>query len=157
MRSHRSLRTNAIVISEVFEITHTMPVGYFESSAHVRLLELVRLTKRYSICEVEAGHLEVTDDRCLLDHLLQFSELRPTTNDLLEIDFEETLEQLSPGPTLSRADHTMLAFLTMQVEVLDPEAENTAYIAAYDRACVLRGTFRQVEHFLMAALDHRVQ
>ena len=109
------------------------------------------------ICEVEVGQFEVIDDRYLLDHLLRFPELRPTTNDLVEIDFDDLLEQLSSRPTLSTADRGMLAWLTMTVEILDPKVANAAHIAAYDGACVLRGTSRQVEYFLRAALNHRVQ
>ena len=35
------------------------------------LLELVRRTKRYSICEVEPGQFEVSDECYLLDRLLR--------------------------------------------------------------------------------------
>jgi hypothetical protein len=51
----------------------------------------------------------------------------------------------------------MLCWLESTVEMLDPNEENAAYTTAYDRACVLRGTFSQVEYFLLAALNHRVQ
>ena len=121
------------------------------------LLELVRQTKRYSICRLEGDQFELIDDRCWLDHLLRLPDLRPMTNDSIQIEFEEALEELSPGPTLSEADRSMLAWLTTTVEVLDPKGENTAYNAAYAGACVLRGTSRQIEHFLLAALHHRVQ
>jgi hypothetical protein len=133
-----------------------MPVAddrYSESSTLDRLLELVRKTKRYSICEVEQGRFEVIDNRCLLDHLLLFPELRPTTIDLLEIGFND----FSDGPTLSEDDHRMLWWLEETVEMLDPKGENTAYTTAYDDAYVLRGTFEEVEYFMLAALNHRVQ
>jgi hypothetical protein len=128
-----------------------------ETPAFSRLLELVRQTTRYSICEVEPGQFEVIDNRYLLDHLLRFPELRPTTNDWIEIEFDEALEALSSGPTLSLDDHAMLGWLTTTVEVLDPTEKNAAYVGAYAGAVVLRGTFRQVEYFLLAALSHRVQ
>ena len=54
----------------------------------------------------------------------------------------------------------MLAWLMLKVRMLAPETENRpydAYDSAYDSACVLRGTFYQVVHFLLVALDHRVQ
>jgi hypothetical protein len=59
-----------------------MPIAderFSESPAFSRLLELVRRTKRYSLREVEPGKFEVIDDRYLLNRLLQFPELRPTT------------------------------------------------------------------------------
>jgi hypothetical protein len=116
------------------------------------LLELVRRTKRYSICEVQPGQFELIDNRYLLDHLLLFPELRPTTIDLIEIGFDD----FSDGPTLSEDDDTMRCWLELTVEMLDPKGENAAYTTAYEGACVFRGTFRQVEYFLLAALDHRV-
>jgi len=42
-----------------------MPIAdkrYAESSARSRLLELVRQTKRYSICEIKTDQFEVIDD-----------------------------------------------------------------------------------------------
>ena len=121
------------------------------------LLELVRRTKRYSICEVEPGMFEVIDDRCLLDLLLWVPELRPTTNDLVQIQFDEALEALSSGPTLTLDDEALLGWLTTTVEVLDPKGENSAFNTVYDAAVLFRGTFDQVEYFMRAALDHRVQ
>jgi len=47
-----------------------MPIAdkrYAESSARSRLLELVRQTKRYSICEIKTDQFEVIDDRYLLN------------------------------------------------------------------------------------------
>jgi hypothetical protein len=122
-----------------------------------RLLELVRLTKRYSICEREPGQFEVIDDRYLLDRLLSLPELRPTTNDLVQIIFDEALEELSSGPALSKSDMGVLAWLTTTVEILDPHAENTAVNAAYDHAVIFRGSFDQVQYFMVAVLSHRVQ
>ena len=116
-----------------------------------RLLELVRLTRRYSICEVEPGLFEVIDDRYLLDHLLQFPELHPRIDDL-DIEFDEAMDALSSGPTLNTDDRAMLGGLMTMVEVLDKNEENAAYIAAYAGAVVLRGTLREAEYFLLAAL-----
>ena len=130
---------------------------YFESRACSRLLELARQTKRYSICVLEPDQFEVFDDRYLLDQLLRFSELRPTTNDWLQIEFDEAVDELSSGPMLSEADEGMLAWLLTTVEVLDPKCENTAFKAAYQRAVIFRGTLGQVEYFLHAALDHRLE
>jgi hypothetical protein len=115
-----------------------------------RLLELVRRTRRYSICEYQPGQFEIMDDRYLLDQLLRFPELR-------WVEFDEGLKALSPGPTLNQDDEAMLSGLMVNVELNDPNVENTAYVAAYAGACAARGTFRQVEYFLLAALDHRVQ
>jgi len=123
------------------------------------LLELVRRTKRYDICERQLGEFEVIDNRYLLDRLLQFPELRPTTNDLIQIqiEFDEDLEALSSGPTLSPDDDAMLGCLMNTVEGLDPNGENTAYNAAYKGAVLFTGTVDQVEGFMVAALNHRVQ
>jgi hypothetical protein len=98
----------------------------------------------------------VFDEHCLLDRLLQLPDLRPTTNDLIA-EFDELLEELSDGPTLSEADKGMLVWLTTNIEMLDPKGENPAYCTAYAAARVLRGTSDQIEHFLLAALSHRVQ
>jgi hypothetical protein len=87
-------------------------------------------------------------------------ELRPGTDNLLESHLDELLGQLSSGPTLDPCDMLMLAWLMLKVRMLAPETENRpydAYDSAYDSACVLRGTFYQVVHFLLVALDHRVQ
>ncbi len=130
---------------------------YAESSACSRLLELVRQTKRYSICEIKVDQFEVIDDRYLLNRLLQFPELRPTTNDSIQIEFDEALEALSPGPTVTLDDTAMLDWLMTTVEVLDPKGQNTAFNVAYEGAVVVRGTFRQAEYFILAALNHRVQ
>jgi hypothetical protein len=131
----------------------TMPID-FDS-----LLALARRTKRYSICDSQPGEFEVIDDRYLLDRLLQFPELRPTTNDLIhiQIEFADYLQALSSGPTLSLGDSVMLGYLMMTVEGLDPNGENTAYNAAYKGAVFFSGTVKQVEDFLNAALNHRVQ
>jgi hypothetical protein len=125
----------------------------------IELLELVRRTKRYGICERQPGEFEVIDNRYLLDRLLQFPQLRPTTNDLvqIQIEFDEDLEALSSGPTLSPDDDAMLGCLMNTVEGLDPNGENTAYNAAYKGAVLFTGTVDQVEGFMVAALNHRVQ
>lgn len=115
-----------------------------------------RKTKRYSLCEVGPDQFDVIDDRYLLDHLLRLPVLRPATNDLIQIQFEEALEALSSGSTMTVDDRAMLAWLTSTVEELDPKGENTAFNAAYDRAVVFRGTVDQVEYFMRAVLDHRV-
>jgi hypothetical protein len=130
---------------------------YSTSPAVSRLLELVRQTKRYGICERQPGQFEVIDERYLLDRLLRMPELRPTTNDWIEIEFDEALEALSSGPTLTLGDVGMLAWLTTTVEVLDPNGENSAFNAAFAAAVLFRGTLDQVEYFMRAALDHRVQ
>ena len=130
---------------------------YPASSASFRLFELVRETKRYNICERDPGQFEIIDERYLLDHLLRVPELRPTTNDLIEIEFDEALEALSSGPTLTHADVGMLCWLTTTVEVLDPKGENTAFNAAYEGAVVFSGTLDQVKYILLAALNHRMQ
>jgi hypothetical protein len=140
-----------------------MPIaneGFSDSPALSRLEELALLTKRYGLFETEPGQFEVIDYRCFLDRLLRFPELRPGTDNLLESQLDEFLGQLSSGPTLDQYDMLMLAWLMMRVKELAPETETRpcdAYDGAYDSACVLRGTFRQVEYFLLAALDHRVQ
>ena len=121
------------------------------------MLELVRRTKRYGICERQPGKFEVVDDRYLLDCLLRLPELRPTTNDIVEIEFDELLQELSAGPTLTQDDVGMLAWLMTTVEVLDPNGENAAFNAAYERAVLFSGTLDQVEYFMLAALNHRVQ
>jgi hypothetical protein len=123
------------------------------------LFELARQTKRYGIFERQPGEFEVIDNRYLLDHLLQFPELRPTANDLLQIqiEFDEDLEALSSGPTLSPDDDAMLGCLMNTVEGLDPNGENTAYNAAYKGAVLFTGTVDQVEDFMVAAVNHRVQ
>jgi hypothetical protein len=122
------------------------------------LFELARQTKRYGIWIPEPGQYGVIDERYLLDHLLRLlPELRPMTNDFIQIEFDEALSELSPGPTLSEADSSMLGWLMTTVEMLDPNGENTAYNAAYAGACVLRATSHQIESFLLAALDHRVE
>jgi hypothetical protein len=129
------------------------------------LLELARQTARYSICECKPSEYEVIDERYLLDSLLLIPELRPRTNDWIEVEFDEALETLSSGPTLTLDDVGVLAWLTTTVEVLDPTGENAilngayegAVNAAYERAILFRGTLDQVEYFLLAALDHRVQ
>jgi hypothetical protein len=120
-------------------------------------LALVRQTKRYSICEVEPGMFEVIDQRYLLDQLLGIPELRPTSNDWVQIEFDEALEALSSGPTLTLDDIGMLAWLEVTTDILDPEGKNSAFNAPYRSAVVLKGTFEQVEHFIRAALDHRVR
>ena len=83
-------------------------------------------------------------------------ELRPTTNDLIQIQFEEALEALSSGSTLSPDDQGVLHWLMMTAEELDPEGNNTALNDAYDGAVLFRGTLEEVEYFMRAALDHRV-
>jgi hypothetical protein len=153
----RSRRLTAIVLSFVSEITHKLPVSFYASPDGLRLCDLARRTKRYSICDIGPGLFEISDDRYLLDHLLRYSDLWPATNDPLESDFEKMLEQLSRGPWLSPTDRMMLASLAVRIEGQDPREGNTAYTAALDAACVLRGTCDQVEYFLQAALDHRVQ
>ena len=120
------------------------------------LLDLARRTKRYGIWERQPGQFEVIDERYLLDCLLQLSELRPTTNDLLQIEFEEALEALSSGPTLTLDDTALLGWLTTTVEVLDPDGENRAFNGAYAAAAIFGGTHDKVERFLLAALDQRV-
>ena len=140
-----------------------MPIAnerFSDSPALSRLEELALLTKRYGLLEAEPGQFEVIDYRCFLDRLLRFPELRPGTDNLLESHLDELLGQLSSGPTLDMCDMLMLAWLMMRVKMLAPDTETRPYDAydrAYDSACVLRGTFRQVEYFLLAALDHRVQ
>ena len=140
-----------------------MPIAnerFSDLQALSRLEELALLTKRYGLRETEPGQFEVIDYRCFLDRLLQFPELRPGTDNLLESHLDELLGQLSSGPTLDLCDMLMLAWLMLKVQMLAPGTENRpydAYDSAYDSACVLRGTFCQVEHFLLAALDHRVQ
>jgi hypothetical protein len=129
----------------------TMPID-FDS-----LLALARRTKRYSICDSQPGEFEVIDNRYLLDHLLKLPELRPTTNDLNHVEFEAALKALSPGPTLSLEDDAMLAWLETTVAALDTNCENTAYKAAYMGALLFTGTVEQVEDFMNAALNHRLQ
>ena len=120
------------------------------------LLELVRRTKRYSICEVEPGRFEVSDERYLLDRLLRLPELRVPTHDPSQIRFEEALEALSFGATLTSDDQEVLHWLMLTAEALDPEGDNTALNDAYDGAVLFRGTLNEVEYFMRAALDHRV-
>jgi hypothetical protein len=140
-----------------------MPIAnerFSDSQALSRLEELSRLTKRYGLLETEPGQFEVIDYRCFLDRLLRFPELRPGTDNLLENHLDELLGQLSSGPALDLNDELVLTWLMMKIQMLGSETENApydAYDSAYDSACVLRGTFCQVEHFLLAALDHRVQ
>jgi hypothetical protein len=131
-----------------------------ESPALSRLLELVRQTNRYDICEVEPGHYEVRDNRYLLDQLLRLPELRPGTDNLLESHLDELLGELSSGPALDICDIQMLTWLLIKVQMVAPETQNPTYDiydGIYDSACVLRGTFQEVEYFLRSALDHRVQ
>src|SRR5262245_45613062 len=127
----------------------------FSSLALSRLRELARRTKRYNICKREPDQFEVFDERCWLDNLVRLPELRPTDASL-QIEFDEALEQMSSGPLLSEADNGMLIQLSTSVEVLDPQGENSAFNAAYQRAVVLRGTLGHIEYFLCAALEHRV-
>jgi hypothetical protein len=128
------------------------------TSAFYRLSDLARKTKRYAICERDSNRFEVIDQRHLLDHLLRLPELRPRTNDLVELEFDEALDTLSSGPpTLTEDDAGMLAWLTTTVEVLDPEGENAAFDAAYEGAVVFSGAPEQVEYILLAALEHRLQ
>jgi hypothetical protein len=134
--------------------------SWHESPSFSRLDELAWQTKRYSIREIDPGQFEVMDNRHLLNRLLQFPELRPGTDNLPESQLDELLGQLSPGPTLDLRDMLILGWLMMRVEEIAEETENAscdAYDNTYDDACLLRGTFRQVEYFLLAALDHRVQ
>ena len=136
-----------------------MPIAnerFFDSPALSRLEELARLTKRYGLLETEPGQFEVIDYRCFFDRLLRFPELRPGTDNLLESHLDEYLGQLSSGPALDLRDMLILTWLMMKVQMLAPETEDAPY-DAYDGACVLRGTFCQVEHFLLAALGHRVK
>jgi hypothetical protein len=121
------------------------------------LLELVRQTKRYAICEVEPGIFEVIDNRYLLDQLLRIPDLRPPSNNWLKIEFDEALEALSCGPTLTLADTGMLACLEVTTQILDPEGKNRAFNAPHEAAVVLKGNLEQVEYFIRAALDYRVQ
>ena len=51
----------------------------------------------------------------------------------------------------------MLSWLLMRADELDPKGQNAAFNAPDERAIVVRGTFRQAEYFLLAAVDHRVQ
>ena len=120
------------------------------------LLALARRTKRYSICDSQPGEFEVIDNRYLLDHLLKLPELRPTTNDLNQVEFDKALKALSPGPTLSLEDDAVLAWLETTVAAFDLKGENTAYKAAYMGALLFTGTVEQVEDFMNAALNHRV-
>jgi hypothetical protein len=129
---------------------------YSTSSAKSRLVELACKTKRFAICERGSGQFEVIDNRHLLDQLLRLPELRPKTNDWIELEFDEALESLSSGPTLTNDDVGMLAWLTTTVEVLDPEGESVAFNAAYEGAIAFRGTPEQVEYILLAALNHRL-
>jgi hypothetical protein len=121
------------------------------------LIELVRQTKRYSLCEVARGQFEVIDNRYLLDHLLRFPELRPTTKDFIEGDIDSLLEPLSSGPTLSTADNAMRQWLESSIIVVDPKGENPAYAVVYEGAVVFCGPLDQVEYFLLQALNHWVQ
>jgi hypothetical protein len=152
---------NAMTKSPHFK--QVMPIAnerFSRSPALSRLKELALLTKRYDLFETEPGQIEVLDYRDYLDRLLQFPELRPGTDDLLESHLDEFLGQLSSGPTLDTRDMLVLAGLMLKVKMLAPDTENRpydAYDGAYDSACVLRGTLRQVEYFLLSALDHRVQ
>jgi hypothetical protein len=130
---------------------------FSQSPAHLRLCELARQTKRYSICDVEPGRFEVIDNRYRVDHLLQFPELWPTKYNLDRVEFDELLEALSEGPTMNLHDFLMLDWLLMRADELDPKGQNTAFNAAEEGAIVVRGTFRQAEYFLLAALNHRVQ
>lgn len=130
------------------------------SPAFVQLDELAFRTKRYGLFEIEPGRFEVIDHRYLLDRLLQFPELHPGTDDLLESQLDEFMGQLSSRPTLENVDMLILAGLLLKTHELAPETEDAPYDVyddACDSACVLRGSFPQVEQFLLAALDHRVQ
>jgi hypothetical protein len=150
-----SMRERQLCLSPFFapqqKGNRTMPID-FDSP----LLALVRRTKRYSICERQPGDFEVIDNRYLLDYLLKLPELRPTTNDL-QVEFDEALKALGPGPTLSLEDNAMLEWLETTVGALDPNGKNTAYDAAYKGALLFAGTVGQVEDFMNAALDHRLQ
>jgi hypothetical protein len=121
-----------------------------------RLLELVRQTTRYSISVIAPDQVEVIDERYLLDRLLRFPALRPTTSGLGQL-FDDALETLSPGPTVTLDDRGTLDWLMASIEELDPRGKNIALNAACQGAVVLRGTYQQAEYFLLAALNHRVQ
>ena len=123
----------------------------------LRLLELVRRTKRYGICECQPGQFEVMDERYLLDRLRRMPVLRPVKYDSTQIEFDEGLEAVSEGPGLTEDDREMLGWLMSSVEMLDPNSKNAAFNAAYEGAVLFRGTLDQVEYFMRAALDHRVQ
>ena len=112
----RSRRLTAIVLSFVSELTHKLPVSFNASPDGLRLCDLARRTKRYSICDIGPGLFEISDDRYLLDHLLRYSDLWPATNDRLESHFEKMLEQSSCGPWLSPTDRMMLASLAVRIE-----------------------------------------
>jgi hypothetical protein len=100
---------------------------------------------------------EVIDERYLLDQLLQIPELRLTSNDWIHVEFDEALEALSSGPTLTPDDIGMLAWLELTTDILGSEGTNSAFNAPHRAAVVLKGTLEQVEYFIRAALDHRVQ
>jgi len=78
------------------------------------------------------------------------------TNDWLQVEFEEALEALSPGPTLTLDDIGMLDWLMTTVEVLDPKGDNNAFSAAFRAGVLFTGTIDQVEYFIRAVLDNRV-
>jgi hypothetical protein len=157
--SHDHDRFDVSTFASQPQRSRTMPIEVERNSLwHSPLFELARQTKRYGICKFESGRFEVIDQRYLLDHLLRLlPELRPMTNDSIQIEFDEALEELSPGPTLSEADSSMLDWLMTTVEMLDPNGENTVYNAAYKGAVLFSGTVDQVEDFMVAAVNHRVQ
>lgn len=120
------------------------------------LLVLVRQTKRYTICEIQPGIFNLCDGRCVLEQLLQFPELRPAGDHPERNEFDMLLLSLSPGPSMTREDVAMRAWLEHAVWEIDPKGENAAYAAAWERADVFTGTRDQVEYVLMAALNHRL-
>lgn len=122
-----------------------------------RLVELARPTNRYSVSERDPGQFVLWDDRYMLDHLLALTRLRPVVGDAAQFDFEELLDSLSPGPTLTIDDLVMLDLLQALADRLDPKGADAEIMAAHDASLVICGTVKQVEHVIRAALDHRMQ
>ena len=88
--------------------------------------------------------------------MLRVPELRPPTGDITQSEFEELLDSLSAGPSLTEEDDAMLGWLMMTVEALDPNGTNTALNSVYACAVLFNGTLDEVEYIIRAVLNHRV-
>src|SRR5689334_9741344 len=116
-----------------------------------RLLNLVRHTNRYRVCEYETGQFEVRDDRYLLDHLLALSEIRHASGD--PVEFEDLLESLSSGPALTGEDSVMLDWLTAMADAVDPEGQDSVINGIFEGAILFKGDPDKVESFIRDGLE----
>jgi hypothetical protein len=71
-----------------------------------RILDLAKKTNRYRVCDCGLGVFEASDQRCLLDALLQWQAVLPFSEETGLSDFEELCEQQSEGPTLTKPIRT---------------------------------------------------